>query len=193
MEPPGNSTSDIRGEADLVSLLEIRRSLFDVRNKLAFTAQPNRVPAAMFKFDNTLNRLRSIGTLEAISYLLLLGVAVPLKHIWGHPEAVRAIGMAHGLLWMAYVGLTVLGQIDYKWSAKTTAWLFLASILPFGPFVADSKLLRKVEAEAKRFVSRRAFSQLKIHHSRAHAFQPSAKISAHKLSPALPGYKAKGL
>ena len=106
-------------------------------------------PAAntdMFKFDSTLNRLRSIGSWEAISYLLLLGIAMPLKYIWGHPEAVRVVGMAHGILWMAYVGLAILGQADYKWPTKTTAWLFIASLLPFGPFVADAKLLRKVDA-----------------------------------------------
>jgi len=95
----------------------------------------------MLKFDTTINRLRSVGTWEAISYLLLLAIAMPLKYIWGYEQAVRTVGMAHGILWMAYIGLAVLGQIDYKWSLKTTIWLFIASLLPFGPFVADRKLL----------------------------------------------------
>ena len=98
----------------------------------------------MFKFDSTLNRLRSIGTWEAISYILLLGIAMPLKYIGGNDVLIRPIGMAHGILWMAYVGLAILGQVDYKWSLKTTIWLFVASLLPFGPFVADAKLLQKV-------------------------------------------------
>ncbi len=99
----------------------------------------------MFKFDSTLNRLRSVGTWEAISYLLLLGIAMPLKYGFDMPQAVRVVGMAHGILWMAYIGLAILGQVDYKWSIKTTFWLFIASLLPFGPFVADAKLLRKVD------------------------------------------------
>ena len=99
----------------------------------------------MFKFDTTLNRLRSVGTWEAISYLLLLGIAMPLKYGFDMPQAVRVVGMAHGILWMAYIGLAILGQVDYKWSIKTTFWLFIASLLPFGPFVADAKLLRKVD------------------------------------------------
>ncbi|MGB0413679.1 MAG: DUF3817 domain-containing protein [Coraliomargarita sp.] len=98
----------------------------------------------MFKFDSTLNRLRTIGTWEAISYLLLLGIAMPLKYGFDLPQAVRVVGMAHGILWMAYVGLAILGQVDYKWPLKTTIWLFVASLLPFGPFVADAKLLQKV-------------------------------------------------
>ena len=100
----------------------------------------------MFKFDNTLNRLRSIGVLEAISFLLLLGVAMPLKYILGHPELVRIVGMAHGILWILYVGLAGLGQLDYKWPKKTTVLLVIASLLPFGPIVADAKLLRQVDA-----------------------------------------------
>ncbi len=102
----------------------------------------------MLKFDNTLNRLRLVGALEALSFLLLLGVAMPLKYIWGHHEFVRVAGMAHGILFLAYVGLALLGQADYKWSRKTTGLLLLASLLPCGPIVADAKILRQVEEQS---------------------------------------------
>lgn len=98
------------------------------------------------KFDTTVHRLRSVGSWEALSYLLLLFFAMPLKYIWGIPEAVSVVGMAHGILWIAYVGLAILGQIDYKWPLSTTIWLFIASLLPFGPFVADAKLLKSVNS-----------------------------------------------
>jgi integral membrane protein len=101
----------------------------------------------MFKFDTTLNRLRSVGILEAISFLLLLGVAMPLKYAFGQPEMVRIVGMAHGVLWMLYVGLAALGQIDYNWPLKTTALLLIASVLPFGPIIADVKLLKQIEVK----------------------------------------------
>lgn len=103
----------------------------------------------MFKFDTTLHRLRTVGTWEAISYLLLLGIAMPLKYVWGYEQAVRVVGMAHGILWMTYVSLAVLGQMDYRWSYKTTVWLFIASLLPFGPFIADAKLLKGKERSAE--------------------------------------------
>ena len=99
----------------------------------------------MFKFDTTLNRLCAIGLLEAISFLVLLGVAMPLKYIWGHEEATRVAGMAHGILWILYIALACLGQVDYKWSWKTTAMLFIASVLPFGPIIADAKLLKQIK------------------------------------------------
>lgn len=99
----------------------------------------------IFRFDNTLHRLRSIGFWEACSSILLFGVAMPLKYIWGDDVLIRPVGMAHGILWMAYVALAFLGQIDYKWSWKLTGWLIVASIVPAGPFVADARLLRGVE------------------------------------------------
>jgi|GEM_PF-1829783 len=37
----------------------------------------------MFKFDSSLNRLRRVGILEAISWLLGLGVAMPFKYAFG--------------------------------------------------------------------------------------------------------------
>ena len=97
-----------------------------------------------FKFDSTLNRLRSVGSWEAVSYLALLFVAMPLKYLGGWEYGVKVIGPIHGLLWVAYTGLAILGHIDYKWHWKTTFWLFIASLLPFGPSVADSRLLNKV-------------------------------------------------
>jgi integral membrane protein len=101
----------------------------------------------MFKFDTALSRLRSVGIFEAISFLLLLGVAMPLKYAFGQPEMVRIVGMAHGVLWMLYVGLAALGQLDYKWPLKTTALLLIASVLPFGPILADVKLLKQIEVK----------------------------------------------
>ena len=99
----------------------------------------------MFRFDNTLHRLRSVGILEALSSILLFGVAMPLKYIWGNDLLIRPVGMIHGILWVAYVGFALLGQMNYKWSWKLTGWLMLASIVPAGPLVADPKLLEPYE------------------------------------------------
>ena len=50
--------------------------------------------------------------------------------------------MAHGILWIAYIAMALIGQIKYSWSWKLSAWLLIASIVPAGPLVADAKLLR---------------------------------------------------
>lgn len=93
----------------------------------------------------SLKILRVTGFLEALSFLLLLGYAMPLKYLWGEPAAVQQIGMAHGVLWMLYVGLAAFLQWKGYWKSRTTALLLLASLLPAGPFVADLKLLRDLK------------------------------------------------
>ncbi len=92
-----------------------------------------------------LARLRIVGFLEAISFLLLVGVAMPLKYFAAQPLAVRYVGMAHGILFLLYLLALVPVALDYKWKAKTIAWAFLASLLPAGPFVFDGKVLRVLE------------------------------------------------
>ena len=96
----------------------------------------------MFQFDSTLNCLRSTGTWEAISSILLFFLAMPLKYIWEQDLLIRPVGMAHGILWVIYVAMTITGQIKYKWGYKLTVWLMIASIVPAGPIIADAKLLR---------------------------------------------------
>lgn len=80
---------------------------------------------------------------EGISFLVLLGIAMPLKYIWGKPMAVSVIGMAHGVLFMAYILWAFLAKQQYKWNLTELFWVLLASILPFGTFVVDARILKK--------------------------------------------------
>lgn len=96
-----------------------------------------------------LSRLRLIGFLEGVSYLLLLGVAMPLKYLAHEPLMVRYVGMAHGILFMLYLLALVPVALDHRWNWKTVALGVLASVLPAGPFVFDAKILRPL-AQPKR-------------------------------------------
>jgi integral membrane protein len=88
----------------------------------------------------SIDRLRVIALVEGVSFLLLLGIAMPLKYVVGVPQAVTAIGWVHGLLFIAFcIALTQAHQ-DAKWSAWRSATVLLAALLPFGPFVIDKKL-----------------------------------------------------
>jgi len=96
-----------------------------------------------------IGRLRVIGFLEGISFLLLLGVAMPLKYYWGQPEAVRAVGMAHGVLFLAYVAATLQAMLVYNWTLTRGALVAVSSLVPFGTFYADVKWLRTETAYTK--------------------------------------------
>ena len=77
---------------------------------------------------------RHLATVEALSYLLLLGVAVPLKHLAGWPLGVQVVGMAHGWLWLAYVAAAVGLRFAGALTTAGMAWALLASVLPGGPW-----------------------------------------------------------
>ncbi len=92
--------------------------------------------------SSSIGRLRVIGFLEGVSFLVLLGVAMPLKYIWHEPAAVRVVGMAHGVLFLTYLVATVQAWLDHDWSWKRAALLVVASLVPCGTFYADVKWLR---------------------------------------------------
>lgn len=79
--------------------------------------------------------------LEGLSFLLLLGVAMPLKYMWGMPVATKVAGMIHGLLFIAYVVMAKELSDNESWTRKKFALALGAAVLPFGPFVFDKKYL----------------------------------------------------
>jgi len=94
-------------------------------------------------FKTSLGFLRLTAFVEGMSYLVILFITMPMKYLFDMPEPTRPVGMAHGVLFIMYVALVLLVQSKYKWSLKTTFWALLASIIPFGTFVADSKIFKK--------------------------------------------------
>ena len=96
----------------------------------------------MRRLKTTLGRLRFIGWWEGVSFLVLLGIAMPLKYLAGWPQAVRIVGMAHGILFMLYVLAAIQAALEHDWPWKRTALVLLASVLPAGPFIIDAKILR---------------------------------------------------
>jgi integral membrane protein len=95
---------------------------------------------------NPIARLRTIAIIEGISFLVLLFIAMPLKYFWGQPQAVRIIGMAHGVLFLIFCAALIRVTVIAKWPLGRSALLFLASIIPFGPWLIDRRI-KTYEAE----------------------------------------------
>lgn len=89
-----------------------------------------------------LNIFRIVAFLEGVSYLLLLFIATPIKYISENPEYVKLLGMPHGMLFILYVVLAFFIKSDMKWTGKTFIFVLLASVIPFGTFYVESKLLK---------------------------------------------------
>ncbi len=95
---------------------------------------------------NNIKLLRIIGIVEGFSYLILLFVAMPLKYFYDDPSWVKYTGQIHGFLFVAYVFYCLkLGyEFGWKWISFTGLLLF-ASIIPFGTFYTDYKLLKPLK------------------------------------------------
>ncbi len=85
---------------------------------------------------------RITAFLEGISYLLLLGIGVPLKYLFDNDTWVKALGMPHGLLFIGYLIIAFLIKDDQKWSNKTFALVGIASVIPFGTFWVEKKYIK---------------------------------------------------
>ena len=66
-------------------------------------AQPSTLPTLTKGQNSALKNLTIMGYLEGTSFLLLLGIAMPLKYMMDIPEGVKYIGMAHGMLFITYI------------------------------------------------------------------------------------------
>jgi len=84
---------------------------------------------------------KTIATLEGLSLLALLLFAMPMKYIWNEPIYVKNIGMAHGVLFIAYIFLAILVKSLLKWDIRTFLIVCLASVIPFGTFYIEKKYL----------------------------------------------------
>ena len=87
-----------------------------------------------------IGRVRLAGLLEGVSFLVLLGVAMPLKYLAGMPLAVRVVGLAHGLLFILYVALIAVLWSRRQWSPARAAHALVLGLLPFGTFVLDRRI-----------------------------------------------------
>ncbi|MFQ3575942.1 MAG: DUF3817 domain-containing protein [Cytophagales bacterium] len=84
--------------------------------------------------------LKSVAIAEGISFLLLLLVTWPIKAFLGIKEPNLVVGMAHGVLFIAYCILVVKAHVDYKWDLKKTILALFLSLVPLGTFWAEKKL-----------------------------------------------------
>ena len=89
---------------------------------------------------NPVSFLRFSALLEAVSSLLLLFIAMPLKYVWGMPQAVKVVGMAHGVLFVLLCFALWRVLMSTNWPISRAALVFLASLVPFVPFFMDGKM-----------------------------------------------------
>jgi len=91
-------------------------------------------------FSHPIARLRAFGMIEGVSFLVLLGIAMPLKYLAGMAMAVKIVGWIHGLLFVAFCWALVEAKREKRWPASKAIKVLIAALLPFGPFIIDRNL-----------------------------------------------------
>lgn len=89
-----------------------------------------------FDIRSTAGRFRVVALAEAVSWVGLL-VGMYFKYL-GSPRTeigVKIFGMAHGLVFIAFVVTAVLAGIAYSWGVATWLLALLGSIVPLGSVI----------------------------------------------------------
>ncbi len=74
----------------------------------------------------------TVAFIEGLSYLFLLGIAMPLKYWAGLPVFVKVGGWIHGVLFVLYVVWVGLLLIRQEMSFRNAFQAFLLAFVPFG-------------------------------------------------------------
>ena len=90
----------------------------------------------------TLSHLRIIALLEGISYLFLVFVGMPLKYGLDMLVPNKVLGIGHGILTVIFCFILVYLWQQRKINSTLSVFVFIASLIPFGAFVADFKLIK---------------------------------------------------
>jgi len=86
------------------------------------------------------SKFRTVALLEAISYLALL-VATFVKRVIEGPDLVPVLGPIHGILFLAYLLLTLLVREEQGWTVGQTILVLFASTVPFGAILVNSRMV----------------------------------------------------
>jgi integral membrane protein len=86
--------------------------------------------------------MRYIALAEATSFIALL-IASVVKRTGGSEVGVQILGPIHGALFIAYVLVALNIRQDLGWSGRTTFWVLVAAVIPFGGYVVEWRLLRE--------------------------------------------------
>lgn len=91
--------------------------------------------------------LHWIGWAEGISFLVLLFIAVPLKHWFDQPSLVKSMGPVHGGLFVGLFAKSIQSLVMGELRVRDVFYIMGAAFIPFGPFLMDRVLKRSETAQ----------------------------------------------
>lgn len=95
----------------------------------------------------TAKTFRLVAALEATSFLALL-VATYVKYQHDSEIGVQILGPIHGLLFLGFVWLALQVRGEAGWDNRTTFWVLVGAVVPFGGYAVERWLLRERTASS---------------------------------------------
>jgi integral membrane protein len=89
---------------------------------------------------NPVSLLRLVSLAEGVSYVVLLGIAMPLKYGANMPGAVKIVGSIHGALFVVFCVALLRAMLGARWPISRAALVFVASLVPLAAFWMDRRI-----------------------------------------------------
>lgn len=90
-----------------------------------------------------LRKMRWASWIEGTTLILLLVIAVPLKHVAGLPIATAVMGPIHGIAFVLYIWTLVQMVSSMSFTKSETIRMILAAFVPLGGFLNERVLARR--------------------------------------------------
>jgi integral membrane protein len=90
-----------------------------------------------------LKQLEILSLIEATTLVMLVCVAVPLKHLFDWPLGSRILGPVHGIAFIAYTWTALQTVAGGDWRGADIARLFIVALFPFAGYLNIPWLRRK--------------------------------------------------
>ena len=86
--------------------------------------------------------LKVVSVVEGTSYLLLM-CAVFAKYVLDAPGegGVPIMGPTHGVIFLVYAALVLVGREEQGWDAKQTVIALVLAAIPFGGFYVERRMI----------------------------------------------------
>jgi len=104
----------------------------------------NQTPPGLDSQDITqLKRLHLASLVEGSTLVILVCLAVPLKHLAGYPQLTSAMGPIHGLAFLFYAWMVINTASAGLWRKGQVTRLLLLAFIPFGTFFNIGMIKRR--------------------------------------------------
>ncbi|WP_244857777.1 DUF3817 domain-containing protein [Agromyces archimandritae] len=85
---------------------------------------------------------RSLAFAEAVTWTILIAAMI-LKYGAGWDAAVLVGGSIHGLVFLAYAGISILVGVNQRWNVGAIAFAVLTAIVPYATVPFELWLIRR--------------------------------------------------